>query len=407
MQRYGISASAISSYEHSYHGRAFLHFGQTKSATCTDCHGAHSILAPNNAGHTCTKCHHKTKNKLAAPGVSHLALRINDSPLLKIERLFFKTLTLTIMLCLAMMITFDLYGRLFRRSPSHKTCRLIAILIALGFYCLVGGIAIAAFNLRAAQHLCIVWAIMTASAYIIHKLRQPSAVKKRSDRYYTRFNLAQRAQHILLAGSFTLLVITGMPLRYADISWTHHFNTLFGGFQGARIAHRVGAIILIITWIWHCIDLIFRWKQTGFSLKSWSMWPNRKDITDLIHTIQYNLSLQPERPHYDRFHFRQKFDYLAVCWGMPIMVASGLVLWFPAAAGSLLPSIAQPVAWIAHSDEALLAMLAIVVWHLYNVHLNPDNFPSNQSWLTGKLSESEMEREHPLEKARIDAKHGV
>jgi hypothetical protein len=74
--------------------------------------------------------------------------------------------------------------------------------------------------------------------------------------------------------------------------------------------------------------------------------------------------------------------------------------------GNRLPAIAQSIALIAHSDEALLAVLSIVLWHFYNVHLNPDNFPGNQSWLTGKLSDTDMEREHPKEKARIDAKSG-
>jgi len=63
------------------------------------------------------------------------------------------------------------------------------------------------------------------------------------------------------------------------------------------------------------------------------------------------------------------------------------------------------MAYIAHSDEALLAFLAILMWHLYNTHFDPDHFPMSSVWLTGTLTEAEMEREHPLEKAKLDEDH--
>jgi hypothetical protein len=101
--------------------------------------------------------------------------------------------------------------------------------------------------------------------------------------------------------------------------------------------------------------------------------------------------------------FREKFDYFAVFWGLPVMMMSGLILWFPVFFGNLLPDLAIPVAYIAHSDEAILAISAIVVWHFYNVHYKPDKFPMSWVWLTGRISEHDIQHEHPLEYERLTA----
>ncbi|MEN6357868.1 MAG: cytochrome b/b6 domain-containing protein [Armatimonadota bacterium] len=415
MKRYGVKPDAVSSYEHSYHGKALLLSGKEKTATCIDCHGSHHVLSPNdedspiskaNVAGTCGKCHPGAKLNFAESGANHLQIEIGQSPALKGERLFFRILTSAVMLCLVVMITLDLRKKVFCKYCSPRSGKVSAALIALSFYSLVAGILIASFNPRAAEWAWIVWAALLASAFTAYVIKIRHTHEKKPQRYYERFTLSQRLQHILLALSFTVLVLTGMPLRYADVGWTSHLNSLFGGFEGARIAHRVGAIGLIFVWVWHCLHLLLRWRREDFSFKSWSMWPTGKDFADFVDTVKYGLSSKIKRPEYDRFSFREKFDYFAVWWGAPVMILSGLVLWFPVQIGNRLPAIAQSIALIAHSDEALLAMLAILVWHFYNVHLNPDNFPGNQAWLTGKLSETEMEREHQTEKARIDVKDG-
>jgi len=197
-----------------------------------------------------------------------------------------------------------------------------------------------------------------------------------------------------------------MPLRYAQVGWSHYLNLLFGGFEGARIAHRCAAALMTGTWVWHFFFLLYRWRKAGLSLKSWTMMPTRKDFVDFLDTIKYGLGLRSQRPDYDRFQFREKFDYFAVYWGMPIMVLSGLVLWFPVFFGNRLTDLGLGVAYIAHSDEGLLAFLAILIWHLYNVHLDPEHFPMNAVWYSGVVAESAMERDHPVEKAGLDAAPG-
>ena len=199
-----------------------------------------------------------------------------------------------------------------------------------------------------------------------------------------------------------MLVLTGMPLRFAEITWAPKVQMLFGGFQGARMTHRVAAVVMIVTWVWHTIYLLIQWQKAKFSFKSWTMFPNAKDFTDFFHTVAYGIGLRNDPPKFGRFQFREKFDYFAVYWGMPIMVFSGLVLWFPTAIGNHLNNLTFGAAYIAHSDESVLAMLAIVIWHFYNTHFNPDTFPMNRTWLTGTMTEAEMARDHPVEKDELD-----
>jgi hypothetical protein len=86
-----------------------------------------------------------------------------------------------------------------------------------------------------------------------------------------------------------------------------------------------------------------------------------------------------------------------VYWGIVVMIGSGLILWFLETSLQFLPKFAADIAREAHSDEGLLATLAIIIWHFYNVHLNPEHFPMNRTFWTGMISEEEMRRHHPLE----------
>ena len=60
------------------------------------------------------------------------------------------------------------------------------------------------------------------------------------------------------------------------------------------------------------------------------------------------------------------------------------------------------IATAIHYYEAILASLAIFVWHFYFVIYNPDVYPMNKAWFKGYLTREEMELEHPLELERID-----
>jgi cytochrome b subunit of formate dehydrogenase len=273
----------------------------------------------------------------------------------------------------------------------------VALLVSISFLFLALGLLMAWLGigkpaLAVATAVCVM-----ALAFIVYFATPKAHPARPAQRMFPRLTVAQRWQHGLLLGSFTLLVLTGLPIRFYNVDWLRNIYLMLGGLGVLRVVHRVAASVMIATWIWHTVFLVYRWKKAGFALKSWSMFPRWKDVTDFIGVSMYYLGLADEEPKYDRFEFRQKFDYFAVYWGMPIMVFSGLVLWFPVALGSRLPEIGISAAYIAHSDEAILAFLAIVTWHLYNVHFNPDTFPMSPTFYTGTKTQEDMEREHPLE----------
>jgi len=229
-----------------------------------------------------------------------------------------------------------------------------------------------------------------------------STAERVQEREFVRFNLFQRAQHIVLLVSFLILTITGLPMRFPDVEWLGYIYSAIGALPVARTLHRIAAVVMIIDGLVHAGYLAALLVKNKFHVReAWPMIPNRKDARDWWETSKYYFGLSPKLPKYDRFNFREKFDYFAVFWGLPVMMFSGLVLWFPVYFGNMLPDLALGIAYIAHSDEAILAISAIVVWHFYNVHYNPDKFPMNWVWWTGKLSEEEIKKEHPVEFERL------
>ena len=223
-------------------------------------------------------------------------------------------------------------------------------------------------------------------------------------RSFERLTLFQRGQHLAMVISFTLLALTGLPMRFPENLALGHLYALFGGLVRARQIHRGAAIVMIADGVVHLAYLAALLIRTRFNVyDALPMLPTRKDVRDWWQTSLYYFGIRPELPPYDRFNFREKFDYFAVFWGLPVMMCSGLVLWFPVFFGNLLPDLAIPIAYIAHSDEAILAISAIVVWHFYNVHYSPDKFPMSWVWLTGRISEHDIQREHPVEYERLTA----
>lgn len=223
-------------------------------------------------------------------------------------------------------------------------------------------------------------------------------------RSFERLTLFQRAQHLTMVISFTLLALTGLPMRFPEAAGVARLYTIFGGLAGARQVHRAAAVLMIADGAVHLAYLVALLARSRFSVRdAWPMVPSWNDARDWWETSLYYFGARRELPKYDRFTFREKFDYFAVFWGLPVMMFSGLVLWFPVFFGNLLPDLAIPVAYIAHSDEAVLAISAIVVWHFYNVHYSPDKFPMSWVWLTGRISERDMQHEHPLEYERLSA----
>jgi len=146
----------------------------------------------------------------------------------------------------------------------------------------------------------------------------------------------------------------------------------------------------------------FSFKELVLFIYYSPMFPRWKDITDFFDFVKFVLFITNKRPEHERFHWREKFDYWAVFWGIPVLGLTGVLLWYPAWATSYLPGWAVNISYIAHSDEALLAVSVIFIWHMYNAHLNYDKFPMSPLFITGYLPEDLMKHEYYIEWKRIN-----
>ncbi|NLC55598.1 MAG: hypothetical protein GX774_02025 [Armatimonadetes bacterium] len=218
------------------------------------------------------------------------------------------------------------------------------------------------------------------------------------ERTFERLTLNQRLQHAVLMVSFTTLVVTGMPVRYAESGWAAWLTALMGGAEGRALLHRVAAVVLMLLAVYH-VGYLVGTRRGRYELRQLIPW--FPDAWDAIHHLLYYLGRRPHPPRFGRFSYIEKFEYLAVVWGTFCMGVTGLVLWFEVEAMRYLPKWAVDVCRVIHSYEALLAALAIAVWHLYCVHFRPDVFPMSRIWLDGRISEAEMKLHHPREYEEI------
>jgi len=129
------------------------------------------------------------------------------------------------------------------------------------------------------------------------------------------------------------------------------------------------------------------------------MLPGLQDIKDAWAAFSYNIGLRKAHVQMGRYTFEEKAEYWALVWGIVVMGITGFIMWNPIATVKVLPGDFIPAAKVAHGAEALLAVLAIVVWHMYGVHVRR----FNKSMWTGRLTEDEMLHEHPLELADVKA----
>lgn len=214
---------------------------------------------------------------------------------------------------------------------------------------------------------------------------------------YPRFRIGARIEHFILMVTFTILGVTGLPQMFAlDSPIARAMIDLMGGIEFIRIIHRWAAFFLVIGSVYHIFTSAYRFFVKRERMQ---MAPEKKDLTDLIGYVRYNLGLTDEHPRMAKFNFGEKFEYWAVVWGTVVMTITGFMLWNPIATTAILPGEAIPIALAAHGGEALLAVLAIIIWHMYNVHIK--NF--NPSMFTGYLPREQMEEEHALEMERLDA----
>jgi len=222
-------------------------------------------------------------------------------------------------------------------------------------------------------------------------------------RYVRRFSKMNIRMHITIITTFLLLALTGLPLKFHGTEWAHVLVNLLGGVESTRFIHRIAAIGTFGYAIAHLGDLFIRWairREKGMLWGPNSLVPQPKDLWDFLANLRYFLYLGP-RPAGDRWTYFEKFDYLAVFWGVLIIGLSGLFLWMPEFFTSFLPGWVLNIAYVVHSDEALLATGFIFVFHFFHTHLRPESFPMDTTVFTGKISLERFKAERPLEYQRL------
>lgn len=220
-------------------------------------------------------------------------------------------------------------------------------------------------------------------------------------RSFLRLSWKRRLEHHTGAILFIALAVTGLAQRFHGAGWAEWVILSLGGIDASRLVHRWAGLAFALLTLQHV--LVGLW---GVLARRWrpSMVINKKDFEDVVVNLRYYLGLADRPARCDRYDYRQKFEYWGVVLGGVLMIATGFILWFPIQFFRLLPVLPGqiiPAAKTAHSNEAMLALLVIVVWHIYNSVFSPEVFPLDTVIFTGRISERRMIHEHPLEYERI------
>jgi cytochrome b subunit of formate dehydrogenase len=213
-------------------------------------------------------------------------------------------------------------------------------------------------------------------------------------RYFVRLTYSERVQHIIFAGCFFVLVATGFMLKLPE-----DFLAFFGQagevlFRYRRLLHRSAGTLMILVSVYHVYYLLF--KPAG---RRWlvDMLPRFKDLKDMGDNLLYFFNVRKEPPEFDRFCYKHKIEYGALIAGTTIMSITGIILWTQYEWSKFIVDIAA----LVHGMEAILACLAIIIWHFYEIHFRPHKSPLDNLWITGIITEEEMKEEYMLHYKKI------
>jgi cytochrome b subunit of formate dehydrogenase len=339
-QEFGVAGRRSSTYLQSYHGLASK-LGSQVVANCASCHGVHNILPSSDPRSTISRVNLIKTCGQCHPGVGEKFV----------------------------------LGKVHVDAPLSADTGSVAVRWIRRFYI---GMILAVIGAMLFHNL-IVW-------------RRKAILKRNSHhREITRMSLHQRVQHWLLLSSFFTLVLTGFALKYPD-SWFASFLSLGERVRG--ITHRVAGVVLIAVGVYHVLYLLI--TRDGRRLMADFM-PGPQDARDVWSVMKHYLGFSSDRPTFRRFNYAEKAEYWALVWGLIVMATTGIMLWAKIMVGSLLPRWWLDVATAIHFYEAILATLAIFVWHFYQVIFDPDVYPMNWAWWDGKMSLEHYREEHGLD----------
>jgi cytochrome b subunit of formate dehydrogenase len=344
-QEFGVPGGRVTTYFDSYHGLA-AEGGSVVAANCSSCHGVHNILPSSdphstvnraNLDATCGQCHKGVTQKFTLTPV-HSGDGAHPKDI---------------------------------GTIAVRWIRLIYIVLIL--------LVIGAMFL----HNAIIW---QSKARTLRAMQNPKM---------TRMSVNQRWQHLILLSSFIILVITGFALKFPN-SWLA--DVLAMSEKLRSITHRVAGVVLIAAGLYHIFYLAM--TREGRRLIC-DFAPRPKDVFDAWATMRYYMGLGGEKPKFARFNYAEKAEYWALVWGTALMAITGVMMWANVSTGNLLARWWVDVATAIHFYEAILATLAIIVWHFYQVFLDPDVYPMNWAWWDGKMPVEHYRHEHELDTEAI------
>lgn len=345
---FGVAGNRVSSYLSSYHGMASK-VGSNTVANCASCHGVHDIRPSSDPKSKINSAHLAETCGKCHPGANQkfITAKVHNDGTQKAD-----------------------FG--------SKLIALLSTFYVWMIVVVIGGMLV--HNL-----------IIFRKKLIQHRIGQP--------RILHRMSLAQRVQHLLLLTSFFTLVLTGFALKYPS-SW---LAVAFVNETVRSYIHRIAGVVMICVSLYHAWYLLTS-AEGRQMLKD--MLPDWKDATDVRDAMLYYLGVSEKRPMFRRFSYAEKAEYWALIWGIFVMAGTGLLIWFKMLVGKHLPGWWIDVAILIHWYEAILATLAIVVWHLYAVIIDPDAYPMNWTWFDGKMSIEHYEHEHPLDTLALEKARG-
>ncbi|MFA7290321.1 MAG: cytochrome b/b6 domain-containing protein, partial [Melioribacteraceae bacterium] len=338
-ERFGTQSGIATLYQDSYHGLAVMR-GDPDAAMCVDCHSVHKILPKShpessvndkNVTATCGKCH-KGSNPTFAKSYSH--------------------------------VTQSIEAQNVENTVSNIYFWFIIVVI--------GGM------------------FLHNTLIVIHTIRRKRK-RQKGEVTIPRFTKNEVIQHIFLFTSFIVLVITGFALKYSHSWWSNLLLEMGMTEANRQLTHRIAAVIMMTLGLYHIFYLIFTARGRDI-LKG--LVPTWSDVIEARDSILYYLNIKSEKPKYDKNDYTEKAEYWALIWGTLVMGVTGLFLWFPTLVNSWAPIWFIKVSEMIHFYEAILASLAILVWHWFFVIFQPSEYPMSLVWIDGKMTLKHYRHHH-------------
>ena len=336
-EKFGLAANAVSAFEDSYHGLAGR-AGNRTVANCSSCHGVHDILPSDdprshvnkaNLAKTCGTCHPRAGARFAIGPVHVLPQQRQQAVVYWVRRLY----------------------------------------------------------------IWLIWAVI--SGMLLHNLldlrrkmltpmvRPVIPAAERPVRMSAGFRLA----HVVLMVSFVVLAYTGFSLKWPEGWWARPMVAWEESLGLRGMIHRIAAVAMLASFAFHFIHIAVSRKARACIL---AMLPGKADVKELWERLLWYFGRRKEMPCSPAVGYPEKAEYLALMWGTAVMAVTGFLLWFENFTLRNFPKWVADLSTVIHFYEAILATLAILVWHFYFVIFDPLVYPMDTAWLNGREAAGRM-----------------